>query len=184
MVNFIKDQEVQIVPFAAQDASELAHFAVQAYSDIYNEGLSASEVAQKVQAEGFEEKIERDAAVDTILLAKMGSLIVGYIQFGDPSPEEDRPIPEGAKELRKLYVSPVMHGKGTGHLLMGAALEHPRFAQVPAVYLWVWGENPRATKFYEKYDFAESATREYRNERTGEPTFDRMMVRVQTDPTA
>lgn len=184
MVNYIKDQEVQIVPFEAQDASELAHFAVQAYSDIYGDGLTESQVEQKVRDEDVIQKIEADSKVDTILVAKMGSLIVGYVQFGDPSPKEDKPIPEGGKDLRKLYVSPRMHGKGTGHQLMNAALDHPRLAEAPAVYLWVWGENPRATAFYGKYDFVESTTREYTDDRSGEPTFDRMMVRAQTSITA
>lgn len=51
--------------------------------------------------------------------------------------------------LDHLYTAPGVHGSGLGQQLLDAALPQGR----PA-YLWVFSDNPRAIRFYERNGFA------------------------------
>lgn len=163
------ESKVHIEPFDRAAAHDLAVFAVQATVDTYGYDLprSARQAAETSWAAGYEQ-----AQPDTILLAKLGARIVGYTEFG----ESDNTMPARSKELRKLYVARELYGQGVGQQLMDAALQTPMLSSAQLVYLWVWGGNHRAIRFYQKYNFIPFTARHYTSS-DGEPTFDQMMVR-------
>lgn len=170
-----KQPDVQVAQFDVSDAPELAHFAVKAYSDIYGYGFTETDIQHAVAHGEWVQKFEQAAVVDGILVAKADSAIVGYIQFGDPDPYEEQPLPPRSQELRKLYVAPEMHGQGVAQQLMDEALTSPVLEAASQVYLWVLGHNVKAQRFYGKYDFNIKARRNY--EDNGQPMHDFMMVR-------
>jgi GNAT superfamily N-acetyltransferase len=77
--------------------------------------------------------------------------IVGFAVAG-PSRDED-----GHGELGAIYVDSNEWGRGTGELLMEAALDflRPRY---PEATLWVLRDNPRARRFYEKHGWTFDGT--------------------------
>lgn len=170
-----KQPDVQVAPFDVSDAPELAHFAVKAYSDIYGYDFTETDIQHAVEHGGWVQKFEQAAMVDGIFVAKVDSAIVGYIQFGEPDPNEEQPLPPESQELRKLYVAPEMHGGGVAQKLMDEALASPALEAASQVYLWVLGHNLKAQRFYSKYDFKLKARRDY--EDNGQPIYDHMMVR-------
>lgn len=156
--------EVQLSPYAAVDALNLARFAVQAYATTYSgRVLSEEELSHVVQTQGWVQEIEEMAQSDTIILARAqpSGDIVGYTQFGNADEEVQGKWPN-ARELRKLYVAHELQSRGIGSKLMDAALAHPVLAQADPLHLWVWGRNTRAINFYKnKYGFHEIARRHY-----------------------
>lgn len=56
-------------------------------------------------------------------------------------------------EIQRIYADRAWHGRGVGHELMRACLEHARAWGCDAVWLAVWEKNPRAIAFYEKLGF-------------------------------
>ncbi len=91
---------------------------------------------------------------DSILIAKDGGRVVGFVGFGDRRNEEP-----GIGEIFALYVLSDYHGKGVGRMLMEAGLE--KLKDYPRVCLWVLKENKRAIRFYEKYGFFPSGEETY-----------------------
>jgi len=94
------------------------------------------------------EKFERLARQpDTVLIAKDGDRVVGFISCG-PCRDEDLP---DAGEVYAIYVLEEYYGKRVGYRLMSAALE--RLASSPRVIVWVLRGNERAIRFYLRCGF-------------------------------
>jgi len=170
--------EARIAPFEPSDVHELACFAIRAYADTYGYVLPQKDLGRAVAGGRWVEQLEEAAEADSILVSRLGNRIVGYAQFGSPHPQEQGPVLPDSKELRKLYIASDLHGLGFGRQLMNEALADPGLATAPQVYLWVWGGNPRAIRFYEHYDFSAVAARHYWS--GDRSTHDLIMVRNQT----
>lgn len=167
--------EAQLTPFVPADAPELAHFAVQAYADAYlGSSMAPEQITGEVAAGQWVRKIEQAGQEDRIIVARYGGALVGYTQFGVADRDVGAIAPD-SMELRKLYVATEMHNRGIGRQLMGAALSDEAMSAASLVYLWVWGENDNATRFYGKYDFVSAAQRNYVSR--GRLTHDLLMVR-------
>lgn len=54
----------------------------------------------------------------------------------------------GGREVKKLFVEPVLHSCGIGKKLLGYAIEH-----CDASYLWALEKNTRAIAFYQRNGF-------------------------------
>jgi diamine N-acetyltransferase len=168
--------EVQIAPFDLTDVNELACLALQTHADTYGHQVPAGDLNEIANSQGWVLQLERAAQIDSILAAKLGGRIVGYAQFGAGGDQERQLWPR-SRELRKLYVASELQGQGIGRQLMDRVLASPVLASAPQVYLWVWGRNTRAVKFYEGYEFNAVGARHYALD--GQPYHDSIMVRTQ-----
>ena len=75
-----------------------------------------------------------EAAIDKIWVYDDG-VVKGFIWLED-------------REVKKLYVEPILQGKGIGAKLLNMAIrEHD------AEYLWALEKNTKAIRFYERYGF-------------------------------
>ena len=83
---------------------------------------------------------------DTLIVAKDGDRVVGFVGYGDRG--EEAP---GIGEIFALYVLSEYYGTGVARALMEAGLAQLR--DYPEVCLWVLKENGRAIRFYEKCGF-------------------------------
>lgn len=64
-------------------------------------------------------------------------------------------------ELQRIYVHADQHGSGLGRLLMEAAFMVARSEGYRNVWLGVWEDNDRATRFYEKLGFVRRGTHDF-----------------------
>ena len=64
------------------------------------------------------------------------------------------PMPDGALQLRRLYVRPDILSGGVGAALMQPVLEWVDDAGRPPLFLGVWSGNLKAQKFYSRFGFA------------------------------
>lgn len=81
------------------------------------------------------EKIEEYAGfVDSIWVYDDGA-VKAFIQTGN-------------REIKKLFVEPVLQGRGIGAALIRHAIE-----EMDAQFLWALEKNQRAVAFYERYGF-------------------------------
>ena len=165
--------ELHVRPFEPEFATRLAAFAVQAYADTYGYELDPSQrsAEEKLSARQFIDASKSD----TLLVANMDTEIVGYVQCGGNIRD-----PEDVKELRKLYVAKQLHGRGIGSRLLEEAFADPVLESASHVYLWVWGQNSQAIRFYEKYGFMPFTQRLYLTS-NGSPTFDLAMVKTRNE---
>lgn len=80
-------------------------------------------------------------------------LIAGFAKLSAMTQPVDHP--EGAMELKQLYVLKDHHGAGIGPALMDWAIDAARAQQAPALYLSVYAENWRALSFYRRVGFVQ-----------------------------
>ena len=83
---------------------------------------------------------------DTLIVAKDGDRVVGFVGYGDRGEEA-----LGLGEIFALYVLSEYYGTGVGRKLMDAGLE--QLKGYPKACLWVLKDNGRAIRFYEKCGF-------------------------------
>jgi len=79
--------------------------------------------------------------------------LVGYAQ-ASPCDLPVDPMPEGALQLRRLYVRPDILSAGIGAALMLRVFEWVEVAGRPPLFLGVWSGNDRAQRFYSRYRFS------------------------------
>tara|TARA_R110000803_G_scaffold19415_3_gene50874 strand:- start:726 stop:1256 length:531 start_codon:yes stop_codon:yes gene_type:complete len=79
--------------------------------------------------------------------------LVGYAQ-ASPCDLPVDPMPDGALQLRRLYVRPDILSAGIGAALMLRVFEWVEAAGRPPLFLGVWSGNDRAQKFYARYRFS------------------------------
>ena len=144
------------------DAAQLAVLASQTFQETF-EGLYPEADLQafllSAYGEGHQAREVADSQWRTLVLEAEGRL-VGFAQLVLDSPLPGK-VPEGAAELRRIYVLREALGQGLGARLLERVLEEGRAAGAPALWLGVWEHNDRAQAFYRKYGFS----------RVGEHTF-------------
>jgi len=88
---------------------------------------------------------------DNILVAKDGEAVVGFVAYG-VSEEDVGPC----GMIYGLYLLKEYQGRGIGWRLMQAAME--KLADQEAVALWVFKDNTKAIRFYERCGFLPDGT--------------------------
>ena len=90
-------------------------------------------------------------------IAEVDGRAVGYALLRTGSVpagvNSERPI-----ELVRLYVSQASVGSGVGAALMQACIDEAQMRGHRTLWLGVWKHNPRAQKFYRKWNFREVGT--------------------------
>jgi ribosomal protein S18 acetylase RimI-like enzyme len=134
-----------LAAMAAQSFTEtFAHLYRQADLDAFlSQAFGPAGLPAQIGAPGFRIRVATDDGV-----------IAGFAKIGPcalPSP----PVPEGAAELRQLYVLKPWHGGGVAAKLMDWVLATLRAEGARHLVLSVFSENHRAQRFYARYGLAE-----------------------------
>ncbi|WP_285642582.1 GNAT family N-acetyltransferase [Lentzea sp. NBRC 102530] len=137
----ILGEAVTVRPAVVTDAPAVAHVHVQAWKDAYR-GLVPDEVLDGRSIERSTEMWERDIPHGGVWVGLAGDEVVGFACVG-PSRE-----PDAEHELYAIYVLASAYDTGLGFALASAALEGKT-----DVGLWVFEDNPRARRFYERFGF-------------------------------
>jgi ribosomal protein S18 acetylase RimI-like enzyme len=82
-----------------------------------------------------------------VLVLEDEAALLGYAMFG---PCKDKPVGFSG-QLYELYVRPAVLGTGAGHALFAAATDHLRQDSHDGFHLWVFEDNRRARRFYERH---------------------------------
>ena len=146
-----------------EDAAALAAVEVAssraAYRDLmpaaFLAGLSIEEKAQNWRQD-FARHTPSGRERVTVAVGEAG--IVGFVSVG--------PVPEEAEAgiVYLLYVMPEHWGGGVGKALMNTAMADFRDMGMSEAVLWVFRDNHRARRFYEKFGWqadGQTSTRDY-----------------------
>ncbi len=133
-----------------QDAAEMAAVLDRAWRAGYGviidpEVTAGTSVAEWQQ--GFE--APWPAGVRAVAAAGDDGRMLGFIRFG-PQPETDD---RRHAYISSVYVDPDAAGAGIGAALVGRALDQLTLDGYTSVSLWVFSENPRARRLYERCGF-------------------------------
>jgi ribosomal protein S18 acetylase RimI-like enzyme len=137
------------------DASRLAAFATEAFTDTYRELDDPQDIAdycgEHFRADVMAGVIEDPAC--TVLLAEQAGELAGYAIL------KDRPAPAcvtgpAPLQLWRLYLGAGFIGRGLGARLMQAVQAGARQRGAATLWLGVYDRNLRAVAFYERFGFA------------------------------
>ncbi|MET9228057.1 GNAT family N-acetyltransferase [Lentzea sp. NPDC003310] len=132
---------MRVRPAVVEDAPAVGAVHVQAWKDAYR-GLVPDSVLDGRSVESCTAMWERSIPRGGVWVGLADGEVVGFVAVG-PSRE-----PDAAFELYAIYVLASAYDTGLGYEMARAALagEHD-------VVLWVFEENPRARRFYERLGF-------------------------------
>ncbi len=82
-----------------------------------------------------------------VLIAKTGGQVIGFIGYGRYRGEDL----QNTGEIYGLYIFREYYGQKVGYRLMNRAVE--ALGQFPRIVLWVFKDNERAIRFYQRYGF-------------------------------
>ena len=161
------------------DLATLSTLAMHTYSEAFGHSLSASDLAAHLENHLSARSFSRMLDDDVILVAEVGTRMIGYVQFGTAPA-----APHLDQELRRMYVDPHFQKQGLGALLMDAALDHPRLKGARQIYLDVWEHNDGAQRFYARYGFVVIGSRQFAVQSGAETSLDLVMRRRQAESVA
>jgi GNAT superfamily N-acetyltransferase len=145
-----------------EDATLLASFAAQAFSDTYREISDEQEIADYV-AEHFQPEVMAGVIADpacTVLLAWVGEQLAGYavvkVERAPACVTGPAPL-----KLWRIYLGAGFIGQGVGAQLMLAVHEQARRRGAQTLWLGVYDRNVRAVEFYERFGFAKVGGQEF-----------------------
>ena len=146
---------VRVRPAEPGDAAALARVHVAGWRAAYR-GILPDEVLAGLAVASFEERwsgyLTRETRVN--LVAERAGEVIGFVAFGPAhrTPEDAHEAGREA-EVYGLYVAPADWGTGAGRALWLAAAAALRERGHRSVFLWVFGANGRARRFYERAGF-------------------------------
>jgi len=139
-------EDMTVRPAVVADAPAVASVHVQTWQAAYR-GLVPDSVLDELSVEARTSMWERGIPRGGVWVGLVDSAVAGFAAVG-PSRE-----PDAAFELFAIYVLPSAWGTGLGYELARAALGDQQ-----DVVLWVFDENPRARRFYERLGFRADGT--------------------------
>jgi ribosomal protein S18 acetylase RimI-like enzyme len=144
-----------IRPAALEDVDAIATVHVRTWRSAYA-GLLPQTVLDGLdvgaRAAMWRRGIEGRTPPGAIFVAESAGALVGFIAVGTyraPGGERD----PSAGQVFAIYVTPDHWSTGAGRELMRAAIEHLTDHGLAEVRLWVFADNPRARRFYERCGF-------------------------------
>jgi diamine N-acetyltransferase len=136
-----------------EDGPALAEMATRCFVDTFGPFYTAADMAAFL-ADAFGPAglpAQIGAPGVRIRLAIDGDTIAGFARLGASSLP---PAPEGAAELKQLYVLKAWQGVGVAPALMDWAIATARDQGAGHLALSVWADNHRAQRFYARYGMA------------------------------
>ncbi|MEU0244923.1 GNAT family N-acetyltransferase [Streptomyces sp. NPDC006235] len=139
-------------PAEAGDARNVAQIQVTTWREAYAHILSANELEAldvDKSADFWRGQISSSPSTGAqLLVAELNDGIVGFSSFG---PARDDDLKGGSiMELYALYVYPTLWAAGVGQALMSATQRRWAEQRINEATLWVFEQNGRARRFYEK----------------------------------
>jgi GrpB-like predicted nucleotidyltransferase (UPF0157 family)/ribosomal protein S18 acetylase RimI-like enzyme len=143
-----------IRPATVDDAAGLAAVRVASWRAAYRQSLPEEFLARMSVADDerrWREMMNRDGREDWACL--VAGAMVGFVTFG---PNRDGEA-ETVGEVFAIYLSPDTWGQGWGSAMWDAAARRLRARGFEQVVVWVFGDNMRARRFYERRGMVEDA---------------------------
>ena len=136
---------------AVSDSEDIARIHVETWRKAY-EGIIPADylhgLSIETRAERWAQMLAEESHGTKVALNENHE-VIGWTRSG-PSRDEDG---EGAGELYAIYLCSKYWGKGIGRELMSDALHELLETGFNTVTLWVFADNKRTIRFYEKAGF-------------------------------
>ncbi|MEO8147066.1 MAG: GNAT family N-acetyltransferase [Bacteroidia bacterium] len=100
---------------------------------------------------------ELNDSQNKFFLALLNNQLAGYVKLHTGQPPEHLKNKKTI-EIERIYVSKKYHNMKVGASLMSHSIQYAAANKFDIIWLGVWEYNPRAIKFYERWDFEKFGT--------------------------
>ena len=131
------------------DAAGIAHIRGQSWRAAYSHIFSSAQldtISEDEDTERWKQILERRGHRAQTLVAVHESRAEGFSSFGPENFQDDSDV----AELYAIYVLPEAWSRGIGQALMRETLAELLVEAFAEAVLWVYEDNPRARRFYER----------------------------------
>jgi diamine N-acetyltransferase len=137
-----------------KDISDLQEIGRKTFSETFAERNTEEDMAKYLDESFSIEKLshELDDNDSEFYFAISSQQVIGYLKLNVGKAQTELKDGESL-EIERIYVLREYHGKGVGQVLYDKALQVAKQKQMKYIWLGVWEENPRATRFYQKNGF-------------------------------
>ena len=140
--------QITVVPMTSEEETKGKAFVhCMAWKEAYRGLLSQEFLDARTLAFSEERSLAAFRAGMRTLLAKDGSKVVGFADYG-ACRDDDLP---NAGEVYAIYLLADYHGRGIGAQLMSAAINS--MPDRSEIVVWVLEGNERAIRFYQRFGF-------------------------------
>ncbi|MFT4676981.1 MAG: ribosomal protein S18 acetylase RimI-like enzyme [Patiriisocius sp.] len=164
----IMSKSLSIDSLLISDIPQLAALAEQVWLDTFSAGLTETDIEDALSSRN-QSYFESACLSQTILVAKSGAELCGFIEYG---PRESNEV-----SIDKLYVASAYQGQSIGRRLMKHSFDDPKVVD-KNVILDVWIENIKARALYESMGFKVTGERAFISSSGKELTPDLIMQRT------
>lgn len=140
------------------DSLDLANIIVESWKSAYSEIIPKDEIAKFLDKERRQRQFERFIEDEEIILIGSVNEIACGLVFANK--DNDQGL-EDCGSIYSIYLLEEYWGKGLSEKLMDSALNILKDQGCKKVSLWVYEDNTRARKFYEKCGFIYDGNKKY-----------------------
>jgi ribosomal protein S18 acetylase RimI-like enzyme len=147
---------MRVRPATADDAPAVAGVQIRSYQRAYAHILPACYLAAldlKARTANWHRSITERGRPGRIFVTGAGNDVTAFISLGLYRPGDGADPDPAIGEVSALYADPAHWSTGAGRALMDAAVAHLTAAGCTEIRLWVFDDNPRARRFYERAGF-------------------------------
>ena len=141
-----------------EDASSLANIIVESWRSAYSDLIPKDEIIKYLDKERRQQQFEKFIADEEIILIQTYDGIPAGLVFANKANDEQI---EYCGSIYSIYILEEYWGKGLGTRLMDRVINILQDEGCKRVSLWVYEENKRAIRFYEKCGFIFDGTRKH-----------------------
>ncbi|MET3108131.1 ribosomal protein S18 acetylase RimI-like enzyme [Oxalobacteraceae bacterium GrIS 2.11] len=140
-----------------QDAGQLARLQEQTFRATFEATNTPEDMALHCSTHystALQEQEILNPEIITLVCAAQANLIgFAQLRWGSWTTETQT---KRCLEIQRLYVDEAWHGRGIAQQIMQECLAFSVAQGAEQVWLGVWENNPRAIRFYQKFDFVEA----------------------------
>lgn len=145
---------LQIRKAETTDLDTLREFAERTFRIAYEDGNDL-ETFQAYCIEAFSRerfRQEMEYPFSGFWLGFLDGQLAAYLKLNFDHTHAEL-LPASSVQVERIYVEPLLQGRGLGETLLQFAMEQARQAKADWLWLSVWQENPRAVQFYQRCGF-------------------------------
>lgn len=142
--------EIEIRAATKEDASSLANIIVESWKSAYSELIPEAEITRYLDKDRRKVQFEKFIEDGEIVLIGFFDEIPCGLVFANKDNDEGL---ENCGSVYSIYLLEETWGKGLSSKLMDETVEILKGEGCKKISLWVYEENIRARKFYEKHGF-------------------------------
>ncbi|NLC66090.1 MAG: GNAT family N-acetyltransferase [Clostridium sp.] len=150
--------DIEIRPATKEDASSLANIIVESWKSAYSELIPKDEIIRYLDKDRRQMQFEKFIEDGEIVLIGLLNEIPCGLVFANKDNDEGL---ESCGSIYSIYLLEETWGKGLSSKLMDESIEILKREGCKKISLWVYEENIRARKFYEKHGFTFDGSKKY-----------------------